>query len=131
MFGLNTKNKKILFKSLGALLIIPFLVLWWTNPTLNEFKEVCPTSLMVESRYGYCKKDWQLSAVKIKNCFFYSYYEFSYGCSKWIKADDYYSEGRWKMSDSHKHRYIGIFGNFYPVEYYYDETGKLQINNPF
>lgn len=96
-----------------AIIVVVGVVLWYTNPTLREFKEITPSKLAIEKDYGFCEEEeWKLSHTKVKNCIFYSYYKFSFGCSEYNKYDEMY-----EIVGFEECFYIGIFNNFYRVKY--------------
>jgi hypothetical protein len=106
-------------KILSVLILLIAFILLLTNPTLKDFKDVAPTKVMVIENYGYCNK-LILNHRKVKNYLLFSHYEFSFACIKTGKKEDKY-EG-----SSHFY-YIGILGNFYQPQYYYDvKTYNLQ-----
>ncbi len=62
-------------------------------------------------RYGYCNK-LILNHRKVKNYLLFSYYDFSFACIELEEED--------KFNGSAHFYYIGILGNFYQPQYFYD-----------
>ena len=100
------------FKIVLVIVCLVGFILWWTNPSLKDFMDHAPTVLIVERQEGFCKKGWKLSHERTKNNIFYSYYRFSYGC-----MDKYDSYSKWKIRNFKQQYYLGIFNNFYRIEY--------------
>lgn len=102
-------------KVVKIFIVIVFIfgfILWWTNPNLRDFIDYAPTVLRVEEQEGFCKKGWTLSHERKKNNIFYSYYRFSYGC---MDKSDY--SRKWQIRDFKQQYYLGIFNNFYRIDY--------------
>lgn len=109
---LKSDKANKLYKIVGITVFVSAIVLWYTNPTLREFKEIAPSKLAIEKDYGFCEETgWKLSHTKVKNNIFYSYYKFSFGCSDYNSRTEEVELTRYK-----EHYYIGIFNNFYRVE---------------
>jgi hypothetical protein len=101
-----------IYKIVGLTVFVSAIVLWYTNPTLREFKEITPSKLAIEKDNGFCEEEWKLSHTKVKNCIFYSYYKFSFGCSDYNRSSE-----KVELIEYKEFYYIGIFNNFYRVEY--------------
>lgn len=109
---LRSDKANKLYKIAVITAFVSSIVLWYTNPTLREFKEITPSKLAIEKDNGFCEEEWKLSHTKVKNNIFYSYYKFSFGCS------DYNSRTKEVgLIEYNEYYYIGIFNNFYRVEY--------------
>jgi hypothetical protein len=104
-------NKKGLFRFIIATIVFTGLLFWFTNPSLTDFKEFNP---QVDSfdiyRHKKCNKYLKLQYRKEKNYLFYSYFEFSFHCSKDIEKHD----SKFGINGK-RYSYIGIFKNFYLV----------------
>jgi cytochrome c-type biogenesis protein CcmH/NrfF len=101
-----------IYKIVGLTVFVSSIFLWYTNPTLREFKEITPSKLAIEKDNGFCEEEWKLSHTKVKNCIFYSYYKFSFGCSDYNRSSE-----KVELIEYKEYYYIGIFNNFYRVEY--------------
>jgi len=99
-------------KILLVIICIISIVLWLTNPKLQDFKDYAPSVLTIEKKEGFCKRGWELNHIRTKNYIFYSYYKFSYGC---MKYDGFFKTVR--LTSYRDIYYLGIFNNFYRVEY--------------
>ena len=111
--ALKSDKANKLYKIVGITVFISAIVLWYTNPTLKEFKEITPSKLDIEKGYGFCDDEgWRLSHTKVKNNILYSYYKFSFGCMEYDRTFQ-----KVKLTTHRDVYYIGIFNNFYRVEY--------------
>jgi hypothetical protein len=110
---LKSNNANKIYKIAGLTVFVSAIVLCYTNPTLREFKEIAPSKLAIQKDYGLGDEDdWKLAHTKVKNCIFYSYYKFSFGCSDYNRA-----RKKMELIEYKEYYYIGIFNNFYRVEY--------------
>lgn len=110
---LKSDKANKLYKIVGITVFVSAIVLWYTNPTLKEFKEITPSKLDIEKGYGFCDDEgWRLSHTKVKNNILYSYYKFSFGCMEYDRTFQ-----KVKLTTHRDVYYIGIFNNFYRIEY--------------
>jgi len=109
---LKSDSANKIYKIAGLTVFVSAIVLWYTNPSLREFKEITPSKLAIEKDNGFCDEEWKLSHTKVKNNIFYSYYKFSFGCSNYNRARE-----KVELIEYKEYYYIGIFNNFYRVEY--------------
>ena len=109
---MNTKNNKTVFKIFLFVILFLGLLLWLTNPSLKDFKEYDPKVDCVKlKQHENCSKFLKFSYRKERNYLFYSYYEFSFNCSK-----DYYRHNIKELTTGARYRYMGILNNFYKVD---------------
>lgn len=110
--ALKSNQANRLYKIAGITAFVSAIVLYCTNPTLKEFEEITPSKLVIEKNNGFCESEWKLSHTKVKNYFFCSYYKFSFGCSEYQGY-----KKKYKIEGFEEYTYLGIFNNFYRVEY--------------
>jgi hypothetical protein len=110
---LKSEKANKLYKIIVITAFVSSIVLCYTNPTLREFKEIAPSKLDIEKGYGFCDDEgWRLSHTKVKNNILYSYYTFSFGCMEYDRTFQ-----KVKLTTHRDVYYIGIFNNFYRIEY--------------